>query len=148
MITGRRGGTTGRPYIEGRLALPHLPDNLWAYCSFIVDTGAEKSVLMPVDARRMGLDRSKLSHPTTTIGIGGLSSGFEEFALVILKDEERNCAFVFRIQVFIPDVDQDIIEIDGSVLGRDILDHGVLLYDGPSKLVSFDVTDCDEVHRL
>ena len=47
MIRGRFGDTTGRPYIEGRLIVPRL--NLRSDVSFIVDTGADNSLLMPLD---------------------------------------------------------------------------------------------------
>ncbi len=144
MIEGRRGDTTGRPYVEGRLALPHHPDNPYALCSFIVDTGAESSVLVPIDARRMRLDRSKLQHPKTTLGIGGAATGFEEYAFIILKDEHHRKLYNFRIRVFIPDETPEMMEIDGSVLGRDVLDHVVLTYDGPARRVTLDVTDCEE----
>lgn len=43
MLRGRFGDTTGAPYIEGRLILTRL--NLTADISFLVDTGADYTVL-------------------------------------------------------------------------------------------------------
>ena len=44
MIQGRFGNTTGRPYVNGRLLLPRL-----RLSTNLSDTGADVSVLMPVD---------------------------------------------------------------------------------------------------
>ena len=53
MLQGRFGDTSGRPYMEGHVLLPRLG---WrGYVSFIFDTGADTSLLMPLDARRMGI---------------------------------------------------------------------------------------------
>ena len=128
MIHGRFGDTTGRPYLEGKLALPHQLGNVWAWCSFIIDTGAERSVLVPVDARRMGLDRAGLTRPSNSLGIGGNAKGHDEFAIIVLGDDERGRLYEFRVEVFIPEDTADMREIDGSVLGRDILNHAELLY--------------------
>jgi hypothetical protein len=46
-IAGRFGDTTGRPYLEGRLVLPRLGKR--GDFSFLVDTGADYTYLMPGD---------------------------------------------------------------------------------------------------
>ena len=62
MLRGRFGDSTGRPYIEGRLIIPRL--NIKSDMSFLVDTGADRSLLMPGDGRRLAIDYSKLGQPT------------------------------------------------------------------------------------
>ncbi len=46
MLIGRFGHTSGRPYFEARVVLPHL--NVAGNVSFLLDTGADKSLLMPL----------------------------------------------------------------------------------------------------
>jgi hypothetical protein len=54
MIQGRFGNTSGRPYVEGRLVIPRL--KVRGDISFIFDTGADQTVLMPMDGTRLLLD--------------------------------------------------------------------------------------------
>ena len=58
MFSGRYGNTSGRPYLEARVILPNL--KIGGDVSFIVDTGADRTVLMPIDVKRMGIDYKKL----------------------------------------------------------------------------------------
>ena len=109
----------------------------------IIDTGAERSVLMPVDARRMGLDRRRLQHRSNTLGIGGNAEGHDEFALIVIGDDDRGVVFGFRVNLFVPADTEDMREIDGSVLGRDVLDRVRLTYDRRSGLLAFEVLDSD-----
>ncbi len=139
MIHGRFGDTTGRPYVEGKFAFPHQRENTWAWCSFIIDTGAERSVLVPVDARRMGLDRTQLAQPASSLGIGGNANGHNEFAFIVLGDDELGELYRFDVTAFIPEDSADMQEIDGSVLGRDVLDKVRLVYDKPAGEVTFEV---------
>ena len=145
MINGRFGDTTGRPYVEGRFIFPHQPGNVWAWCSFIIDTGAERSVLLPVDARRMGLDRTKLVQTANSLGIGGNAPGHNEYAVVILGDDERGRLYEFRLTevAFIPEDTDEMREIDASVLGRDVLDRVRLVYDKRDRRVTLEVLDFD-----
>jgi len=135
LIYGRFGDTSGRPYLEARLALPH--QNRWRLCPFIIDTGAERSVLMPTDSRLMGVDRSGLQRDATD-GIGGHCDGYNSFAFIILHDEETSFLHNFRINVFIPDESPDLFRIDSSILGRDVLDRLRLVYDKPNNRVTLD----------
>ena len=69
MLRGRFGDTSGRPYMEGHVLLPRL--GLSGNVSFIFDTGADTSLLMPLDAQRMGIDYGLLGNELSTLGIGG-----------------------------------------------------------------------------
>ena len=59
MLSGRFGGTTGRPYIEAFLSIPSMGIN--GAVSFLIDTGADSTVLMQADATRLQLDYSQLT---------------------------------------------------------------------------------------
>jgi hypothetical protein len=72
MLLGRFGNTSGRPYLEGRLVLTRL--GLAADISFIVDTGADKTVVMPLDGTRLGVDYANLTRPFVSTGIMNIPS--------------------------------------------------------------------------
>ena len=72
MLRGRFGDTSKRPYLEGRLLIPRL--RVWSDISFLVDTGADKTTLLPADSLKMGLDYNTLTKSSDpAIGIGGIS---------------------------------------------------------------------------
>ena len=48
--------------------------------SFISDTGADTSLLMPLDGQRMGIDYGLFENEVSTLGIGGASENFVEAA--------------------------------------------------------------------
>lgn len=84
MLKGRYEDSTGRPHLEGRLALPRL--KISGDISFLIDTGADKTVLMPMDARRLKVDYKKLGGTAQSLGIGGISKAFVESALLTFAD--------------------------------------------------------------
>src|SRR5579863_665812 len=97
MLTGRYGDTTGRPYIEGRLVIPRL--NILADVSFIIDTGADCTVLMPLDGGRMGIDYGQLRNAVDSVGVGGLSRDFTEPAIVAFSDGASIYAYSLIIRI-------------------------------------------------
>jgi hypothetical protein len=68
MLEGRLGNTSGAPYIEARVSFPRLKRR--GLVSFLVDTGADGTVLMPADSKKLGIDFKSLKNPTTSQGIG------------------------------------------------------------------------------
>ena len=64
MLRGRFEDTTGAPYIEGRLILTRL--SLSVDISFLVDTGADMTVLCPSDAAKITLDYDLLTDEAET----------------------------------------------------------------------------------
>ena len=53
MITGRFGDSTGRPYVEAIVWFPRF--QVKAQVSFLVDTGADISLINPVDGIQAGI---------------------------------------------------------------------------------------------
>lgn len=80
MLEGRFGNTSGAPYLEARISFPRL--NLRGLVSFLVDTGADGTVLMPTDSRKLGIDFASLRDPTTPEGLGGPAHAFKELAVL------------------------------------------------------------------
>ena len=139
MIRGRFGDTTGRPYIEGRLSIPRL--GIVGDISFIMDTGADTSVLMPVDAQRMGVDFQLLANTVESRGIGGLSKQFVEDAIVVFT-EPAVCLHAYFLSMRIATPSPDIADIP-SLLGRDIIDNWAITYDKSNAGLTAEVTRSD-----
>ena len=139
MLVGRFGDTSGRPYIEGRIFLPR--SSAFADVSFIVDTGADRSLLMPIDGTRLALDYSALAGDESCIGVSGISRNFVEPAFVLFA-EHSVCLSIYSIDLAIASPSPDIEDIP-SLLGRDILDKWRMNYSPTDKLLTFDVLSFD-----
>ena len=139
MFTGRFGDTSGRPYVEGRLILPRL--KIRGDVSFCVDTGADRSLLHPGDGERIGIDYTKLSGATESVGVGGICRNFVEPALLVFSEPKR-FLYVYMIPLAISPPSPDIMDLP-SLLGRDILDRWRMTYDPARKRLTFHVVSAD-----
>lgn len=121
MIKGRFGNTSGRPYIDGYIEIPHLA--VRGNISFVLDTGSDCTVLMPMDAKRLGLDYAKLegAEQDESQGFNGKSIDFVVPAVLIIK-EEGSVAHGYEINLRVPERKDDTDDIP-SIVGRDVLDH-------------------------
>jgi hypothetical protein len=144
MLRGRFGDTSGRPYFEGRLLLLGL--KTLGDISFLVDTGADRSVLHPGDGERIGVDYEKLTHKTESTGIGGICHGFLEPALVVFSEPGRNL-YVYLIPIEIVPPEEHIMELP-SIIGRDILDRWRTVYDPTNNELTFEVHAADRIVPL
>lgn len=139
MLTGRFGNTSGRPYIEGRLVIPRL--NARADFSFVVDTGADNTFLMPGDGRTMGLDYSQLATPAgPSLGAGGPITSFAEQAWVAFSDGSNLYGYSVRIAIL--EYRTDMLQVP-TLLGRDILHRWRMVYDHPANKIEFEVVSAD-----
>jgi hypothetical protein len=84
MLTGRFGAASGRPYIEGRIHFPRL--KVHGDVSFLLDTGADHSVLMPSDAIRLNVPFDNLRGDMPATGVGGEMHFYQESALLVFSD--------------------------------------------------------------
>lgn len=134
MLRGRFGDTTGRPYLEGRLLLPR--QNLHQDISFLVDTGADCSYLMPLDAQVMGIDYSRLAGRSVAEGVGGQTMDFLEPAVLVFADDES--VYIHEIVLRIGQPTTAMSDVP-SLLGRDILDHWQMLYRPRDRRLEFEV---------
>lgn len=77
MLVGRFGDTSGRPYFSAHVSIPLLSSK--GEVSFVFDTGADRTVLMPTGGMALSVDYAKLSHEaalsrilkTKSSGVGG-----------------------------------------------------------------------------
>ena len=125
MIIGSFGEGSGRPLIEGKIILPRLA--IEGDVSFLMDTGADTSVLMPSDAKNLGVPYNLLEGHRECGGIGGTVHSFIERAILVFADPART--------LYGYDLEMDIMPYDAereefpSLLGRDVLDRWRIVYD-------------------
>jgi hypothetical protein len=133
MIKGRFGNTSGRPYIDGYLEIPHL--SVRGNISFVLDTGSDCTVLMPLDANRLRLDYARLvgSPQDESQGFNGRSVDFVVPASLIIR-EETAFAHGYEIDLRVPEPKDGTDDIP-SILGRDILDHWRFTIDRKSSVI-------------
>ena len=139
LLAGRFGNTTGRPYIEGRLVLPR--PNLSFHVSFIVDTGADQTVLMPDDGMTAGIDYNDLQGGETVSGVGGAVAAYVESAIVLFTIPKKRL-FAYNIDLLIFPVAPDLQGMP-SLLGRNILDSWRMTYSPLNGQLEFDVLASD-----
>jgi hypothetical protein len=139
MLRGRFEGARGRPYLDGQLVIPRL--SLEAGLSFLVDTGADRTVLMPTDALNMGVDYSGLTTYERSIGASGISTSFVEEGYVSFTEASGTTHF-FRIDLrIVPPVSG--LEGVLSLLGRDVLNRLRMNYDPVKGRLTFAVVTSD-----
>ena len=139
MIQGRFGDTSGRPYFEGRLLFPNL--GLSGDISFIYDTGADTSILMPIDALRLGVDYLSLTEGEKCYGIGGESEQFVEPAMLVFTDPGV-CLHVYFLDLSIAAPNPEISDFP-SLLGRDVIDNWAVTYNKHNAGLTADVVNSD-----
>ena len=125
--------------MEGRLIFPRL--GLRSDLSFLVDTGADQTMIHPLDGTRMGIDYPALTDVAESIGVGGISRNFIEPAVAVFAEPRRNL-YVYNIQVAVCPPSPDIMDLP-SLLGRDILDNWRMTYSPQQRRLVFKVLVAD-----
>lgn len=140
MLRGRFGNTSGRPYIAGRLVIPRL--NLRSDISFLVDTGADSTVLLIDDAAKMKIDYTRLRRGKhDSVGIGGTMRPYVERAIVTFEEAGKRL-YAYEIQLAIAPFHQQLRRVP-SLLGRDILDRWRMSYSPSKDRLIFHVVSAD-----
>lgn len=144
MLTGRFGDTSGRPYMEGRLYLPRL--NLQGDISFLVDTGADNSMLMPADAIRIAVPFDRLRGDNEAVGIGGAVHCFVERAILVFT-QPNVALYAYELHLDILQFDPTMMDFS-SLLGRDVLDRWRITYDRERSELRAKVRSADLTYDL
>jgi hypothetical protein len=135
MIQGRFGNTTGRPYIEGRIVFPRL--GIVGNISFLADTGADRTAIMPTDSLRLGVNYAALQNPYVGYGVGGpAASHLENAILVFLESGVRLCVYQFDVLIQQPVA---AIMTFPTLLGREVMQNWIFVYDKPHDRLTADV---------
>ncbi len=106
-----------------------------------MDTGADRTVLMPADATRSGLDFAKLDGGEDVGGVGGTISMFTQPALIALSEPGVGI-HVFQVNLMIAPAAPDL-ERTPSLLGRDVIDRCRMLYNPGAGELALDVVKAD-----
>ena len=134
MILGRFGDTSGRPYVTAHVELLRL--GVEGEISFLVDTGADSTVIMPLDAKRLGIEYSELSDPADSFGVGGKSSDYLEPGMVAFGDDNGLYGYHLGLIIMKP---KEGINSTPSLLGRDILQNWDMRMSKPDNMIQFKV---------
>lgn len=132
MIEGYFGARTGRAYLDARIVIPRLAiveDIIMA-----IDTGADRTALMPVDCRAFGIDTVALSDPAEMIGVGGATLSYTEDAWVAFENGDNYAAYAVRLSIVRVGSNDPLLPIP-SLVGRNILRHWRIEYDQGANLL-------------
>jgi hypothetical protein len=138
MLIGRFGNTSGAPYIEARIAIPRLRLN--GLISFLVDTGADGTVLMPADSRKLSINFGSLKNPVTSEGIGGTAKGYNEQLILSFTDKKFIYSYLLNVEIASPTPHNHRFP---SLLGRDIIDQWRFVMEKRAGKIVFTPRDWD-----
>ena len=129
------------PVLGGRIVIPRF--GIAQPIVLVVDTGAASTVLAPADGKRLNLDYSQLRFTKQSRGVGGSTASASEPAYVMFYSEQAGLV-VYRIDLTIlkPGEGGEFDSIP-SLLGRDILSRGRVVYSPPEGRLTFEVLDAD-----
>lgn len=142
MLIGRY--IDGRPMIEGFLDIPSL--GLRGFILFLIDTGADCTVLMPKDAAQLKIDYRTLTKHHAALSAGGpiLSHICQAKAtFAVLAQTEYEYDVVLRLPKHEP-----ALMTAPSILGLDILNRWQLSLNPETRTIIATVLSCDRQRSL
>ena len=145
MITGLFENMSGAPKVEGVLRLPNL--NVVSKISFLVDTVADMTTLMPINGQSIGIDYGRLTYPDQVVGVGGVAQSVRDDAQLIFWDPGRRRLWVYLIDIDIMAPAPNLVGVP-SLLGRDILDRWRMVCDKARDKLTFTVRSADDSYQL
>jgi len=144
MIRGYFGGYPGRRrlFVIANLTIPAL--NISGNVHFLVDTGADSTLLAPRDAISLGVDVGRLPQDAPTTGIGGRTPTASAEATLTLD----TLTFTIRLRILAPTARQlQALSVIPSLLGRDILSHFALfLEERTNQVLLLEPREADALH--
>jgi len=108
-------GATRRPFVSARLEFPSL-GNQRQPVELLVDTGADRTILSPLDAIRLGIDLATLERGLPSTGVGG-------------QADSRTIEAILTIDSFSMPLTLTIVVTSRpipSLLGRDVISRFAL----------------------
>lgn len=118
MIAGYFDGD-GQPCLECRVQLPRLA--VGDRIRFLLDTGADTTILHPDDGHLIGCPFDALTNPAEFTGVGGALLHYMEQAVLTFDDMDGG-SWRFEIEISIAKPHPVTNGLD-SLLGRDILNQ-------------------------
>ena len=80
------------------MALPRIGSR--ADISFLIDTGADRTIIMPTDGLLLGIDYAQLSGNVPTVGLGGACNLFEENSLLAFSEQGKRL-YIYALDILI-----------------------------------------------
>ena len=130
-----------RPMVTGLARLPN--SSLERSIVFLVDTGAEVTMLHPLDAEQLGLDFAGLGCGKSIAGIGGSAKVFDQQLRLLFPDADTGAWYEYNLMVLVAAPTEHNKSFP-SLLGRDILRFWLTEYDPSNGLVRFTVRETTE----
>src|SRR6266508_2186449 len=121
MIRGyffERGGVK-RPFVNAVLDFPSLARSL--HVRMLVDTGADRTILAPLDTRRLGIDLTRMPQGQPSTGVGGRGETRTGEVILTLDSSSIN----LTLTILDPPSNASLLPIP-SLLGRDVLSRFAL----------------------
>jgi len=143
MILGRFEPVFGRPTVDGYVTIRSL--NVSGVVPFLIDTGADTSLLMPIDSARLKIPFDKLTNERRAYGLGGVAKVFYIPAVLMVSDKKTAYGYRFALDIAEP---SDDLEGMPSLLGRDILKFWHITLNFPERKFHFEIQMCDEEFSL
>lgn len=111
--------------------------------SFLVDTGADQTFLMPGDGLTMGLDYSQLQNlGNTSRGAGGPITSYSEPAWIVFSDGADLYGYFITLSIL--EFRADMLSVP-TLLGRDVLHRWGMAYQPSSDRLEFEVESADVI---
>lgn len=135
---------SGRPYIDGVVFLPHndrLKKRLLLPISFLVDTGADVTIIVPSDYEPRGVLYSDFKHHRLSEpgGFGGrIETRLVKSTLLVNADNDQQKQVTVVLEIARPAPVFEESPPPPSVLGRDVIDLFRLAVHRDSGLVHLD----------
>ena len=105
----------------------------------------DTSLLMPLDAQRMGIDYAMLDNEVSTLGVGGASENFVEPAYLAFVGDEA--LYGYQIELHICKPANDLMNVP-SLLGRNIINRWSVTYDKSASELLAEVISSDARETL
>ncbi len=102
--------------------------------SFLVDTGADTTLLMPADSRKLGVNFGTLRNPTVSQGVGGLARGFTEQTVLGFSDGRYVYSYLLDLELSASTKENQRLP---SLLGRDVLNRWRMVADYTKRQITF-----------
>jgi len=138
MIRGYLSTAKHRPFVQAIVRFPGL-GNRRLTVEMLIDTGADRTVLAPSDALRLGADLNLLPAGALSTGIGGQMASRSIDAVLPLETFSTTLPLTVLVPPSAP------LPIP-SLLGRDVLAHLALFFDPRTQRVL--LLEPHEVDRL
>lgn len=145
MIRGRFVGVSGRlrPFVLAHVSI--ASQNIAGDVNFLVDTGADSTLLAPVDATRLAINTFRLLPGLASTGVGGATQTVQAAAVITLGQHR----FPVDLRVLAPQTpaQQRALSRIPSLLGRDIIARfALVLEDRTSRVLLLDPAEADALN--